>query len=71
MDPERWRLIRPILESALELRASERVAFLDSVRGLAEEVRADIERMLDEHANGETDFARLELLLQASRGDVA
>lgn len=48
MTPEEWRGIRPILESALEMDAPERAAFLDRACE-ADSIRREIESLIEAH----------------------
>jgi eukaryotic-like serine/threonine-protein kinase len=47
MSPERWREIKPLLESALELKAEDRRAFLDKACAGDDELRREVESFLD------------------------
>lgn len=47
MSPERWREIKPLLESALELKAADRSAFLDENCDHDKPLRREVESLLD------------------------
>lgn len=47
MSPERWREIKPLLESALELKVEDRRAFLDKTCGEDKALRREVESLLD------------------------
>jgi serine/threonine protein kinase len=49
MSPERWREIKPVLESALEKRADDRRAFLDGACAGDESLRREVESFLAAH----------------------
>jgi serine/threonine-protein kinase len=48
MDVDRWRKVRELLESALEIEGADRRSFLDAITDAA--LRADVERLLQHHA---------------------
>lgn len=48
MDVDRWRKVRALLEAALDLERAEREAFLHAIP--EPELRADVERLLQHHA---------------------
>lgn len=50
MAPERWQRLRPLLDRALDLDGIDRDAFLDELSLQSQELREDIERMLQRHA---------------------
>jgi serine/threonine protein kinase/Tol biopolymer transport system component len=56
MTPERWQLVRGILESAMELRGHDRVAFLDSQCADNPSLRADVDRCLSVDAKLDPEF---------------
>lgn len=47
--PERWRRLRPLLDQALDLGTRERLAFLDALAPADQELRADLERLIERH----------------------
>ena len=49
MTPERWQQIKALLESALEHDPSERDAFLDEACAGDEDLRAEVEALIDSH----------------------
>ncbi len=46
MDPDRWRVLEPLLDEALELRPDERPTWLAALRSNAPDVAADLSRLL-------------------------
>jgi serine/threonine-protein kinase len=58
MTPERWRQIKALLESALERGPHEREAFLDNACAGDQELRNEVEALLDSHARS-GDFIEL------------
>ena len=50
MDPDRWRRIRSLLESAIELAIEERADFLDQACAGDRELRREIDELLDHDA---------------------
>ena len=55
MTPEKWETVKNLFGAALELRAPERSAFL-LARSTDKEVRAEVERLLKEYEEAETEF---------------
>jgi len=51
MTPEEWRKIDEVLQSALDLPETERRAFLDRAYLEWPGIRADVESLLNAHAN--------------------
>ena len=49
VNPERWRVLSPYLDEALDLPASERPGWLASIRARDVALAADLRAMLDEH----------------------
>jgi uncharacterized protein DUF4384 len=49
ISPERWREIKPLLESALELKADDRPAFLDRSCASDEALRREVESFISAH----------------------
>ena len=47
LTPERWRIVEPLLERTLDLPPAERRAWLDSAAGADQELREDLERLVD------------------------
>ena len=56
MTPERWRMVRGILQSVLELRPAERMACLDRECAADPSLRKDVDEMLSIEGKMETDF---------------
>jgi hypothetical protein len=54
--PERWQMVRGILQSVLELRPAERMAYLDRECAADPSVRKDVDEMLSIEGKMETDF---------------
>ncbi|GAB5519031.1 MAG: hypothetical protein RhofKO_12820 [Rhodothermales bacterium] len=54
MTPERWTLLRDLLDRALDLPAAERSAFLDDACGEDADLRREVQQMLDAEATAET-----------------
>jgi len=51
VSPERWKQVKSIFESASEVAPSQRVGFLDEKCGGDEELRAEVESLLEAHEN--------------------
>src|SRR5262245_36456537 len=49
ISPERWREIKPLLESAIELKADDRRAFLDKACAGDEALRREVDSFLAAH----------------------
>jgi serine/threonine protein kinase len=58
MTPERWRLVRELLASALELESSERPAYVERVSVGDPSLRAELERLLAANKDAGTTFLR-------------
>jgi hypothetical protein len=56
MTPERWQMVRGILESAMELRPAERGAFLDRECAADPSLRDDIDRYLSVEGKLDPEF---------------
>lgn len=56
MTPERWQLVRGILESAMQLRGKDRVAFLDSRCAGDPSLREDVDRYLSVGGKVDAEF---------------
>src|SRR5512145_1279064 len=49
LDPDRWRLVSPHLDRALDLDERDRAAWLTSLRTRDASLAADVEALLEEH----------------------
>ena len=56
MTPERWQMVRGILQSAMELRPAERVAFLDRECAADPSLREDVEKYLSVDGKLDAEF---------------
>lgn len=52
MTSERWSRIKEVFQGALELKAAERVPYLDTACGTDEELRREVESLLEEGVSG-------------------
>jgi serine/threonine protein kinase/Tol biopolymer transport system component len=59
MTPERWQMVRGILQSAMEMRPQERVAFLDRECAADLSLRQDVDKMLSVEGKLDPDFLEL------------
>jgi len=66
MSPERWREIKPLLESALELRANDRRAFLDRACAGDGSLRREVESFLAAHERA-GEFMSMPAIAEAAR----
>jgi len=55
MAPERWRQIERLYHAALDLAPAQRGAFLDEASGCDEDLRREVESLLQQPANGPLD----------------
>jgi serine/threonine protein kinase/Tol biopolymer transport system component len=67
MTPERWQQVRGILESAMELRPSERAAFLDRECADDPSLREDVDKLLSAEAKVEQGFLESPAAEQVAR----
>ena len=58
LDPERWRQIDGVLDAALDTPPEERAAFLDQACGDDEDLRAELESLLEAHRGAEDSLER-------------
>jgi hypothetical protein len=56
MTPERWQMVRGILQSAMEMRLDERGAFLDRECASDPSLRKDVDEYLSIEGKLDTDF---------------
>ena len=56
MTPERWQMVRGILQSAMELRPPERDAFLERECASDPSLRKDVEKYLSVDGKLDADF---------------
>jgi serine/threonine protein kinase len=66
MTPERWQLIRGILESAMEMRPAERTAYLDRQCVADPSLREDVDEMLSIDGKLDPDFLQSPVAEQAA-----
>jgi serine/threonine protein kinase len=76
MNPERWRQIEALYQSALELQATDRASFLDEACAGDEELRREVESLLAanegaEEQDGFLNQSALQVAAQAIAGDRA
>ncbi|HEV2668475.1 MAG TPA: protein kinase, partial [Blastocatellia bacterium] len=62
MTPDRWARIDQLLDEALELPAAERPTFLCEVCGADDDLRREVESLLDSHQKAEEKFLHLPAL---------
>src|SRR6476659_9775549 len=64
--PERWKQVEAVFERALETPAGERSAFLKRTCGSDEELRREVESLLDSHRRAANCFDSADLFLSSN-----
>jgi serine/threonine protein kinase len=57
IDPQRWRRLRALLDSAMDYDGAARLAFVDALQGEDAELREDLQRLLIQHARDEEEIS--------------